>query len=76
MPHLHDTTRYADISHIMPLQGKNVLSPYTWVAPWPRNQGDVTLEALRTEARNAVLKEVMKVFNNYKSVQARPPRRY
>ena len=72
MPHLHDTTRYADLTHILPLQGKKVLSSYNWAGPWPRNQGKITLEALHPESRSAILKEIMKVFSNYKSSQRHP----
>ena len=76
MPHFRDTARYADYTGVLPLQGKNVLAPYTWSPPWPRNQGDVSLDTLKKEARSAVLKEIMKVFSNYKSSQSRPPRRF
>ena len=75
MPHFRDTARYADVSSVLPISGKNVLAPYSWTPPWPRHQGDATLDTLKTEARSAFLKMVTKVFYNYRPTEHRPHRR-
>ena len=66
------TPKVTDLTHILPLQGKKVLSAYNWAGHLPRGQGEVSLEALHPEARSAILKEIMKVFSNYKSSQSPP----
>ena len=75
MPHFCDTVRYADLSPVLPLQGKHVLDPYEWSPPWPRHQGNLSLDSLKKEAKNDVMKTISRVFFNYKSVKSHPPRR-
>ena len=75
MAHFRDSVRHADLTAVLPLQGKHVLDPYEWSPPWPRNQGDLSLDVLKKEARDEVLKVITKVFYNYKPVKSHPPRR-